>query len=93
MRKFNIYYRATDSHQPQQNPNEHRMKVYNKGKNSILEQTDAPIYLWLHVILILVVISNYLNEPSHGNHSAHKIFTETYPDTSHSMHYKLWDHV
>ena len=58
MCKYNIYSSTTETHHQQLNPAERRIQIYKKGKNTILDQTNEPIYVWMYVLLFWVGIYN-----------------------------------
>ena len=90
MHKYNISSRTTDPHQPQQNPAENHIQLYDKGTNTILYLTGAPSYFWMYSLLFWVSISFFLAKPSHGNCSFREILFGTTTCISHFMHYTFW---
>ena len=80
MCKYNISSRTTDLNHPKHNPNEQQIQFYKKGTNAILEQTGAPIYVWLYALFIWVEIFNCLDEPFHGHRSSQEILFGATPD-------------
>ena len=93
MRQHIIYSSITDPHQPQHDPTNQKIKVYNMGIKNIIEQTGALIYVWLYALLLWVGMFNCLSETSNVHCPTYWMVFGTTPDTSQFIHYTFWDHI